>query len=180
MKRSDFALNFGTPPDSPRTSSEFEEVGYPHSNPDSNSPDHSYSWTSVPRREEELPLHYMSEDVARRRVVRPQGVSGPNEPSEKREGEYLDYDDGGKDVYSKMRTARGPTGSGRIHRAHVPPPTTIVRSTSLPSFSHVLRQNFSGRIYPTKSRTYTTSHLHTPFLLDSLLPDWQGRHCRVG
>lgn len=131
MKRSDITLNFGSPPGSPRTSSDFEEVNYPHSRTDSNSPDISLSWTAVPRREEELPLHYMNEESARRRVVRPQGGSGSYaehyDTPNKHEGGYAEYDDGGKDVYSKMKAARGPVGSGRIHRPPPPPPTTIVR-----------------------------------------------------
>ena len=55
-KRSDFTLNFSTPPGSTRTSSEFEEVNYAHSYAESSSPDNSLSWSAVPRREEELPL----------------------------------------------------------------------------------------------------------------------------
>ncbi|KAH8106915.1 glycosyltransferase family 39 protein [Cristinia sonorae] len=130
MKRSDIALNFGTPPGSTRTSSDFEEVNYPRSNTESSSPEHSFSWTAVPRREEELPLHFMNEDSARRRVVRPQGAGGSYDghsesSAPKHEGGYAEYDDGGKDVYSKMRAAKGPAGSGRIHRPPPPPPTTI-------------------------------------------------------
>ncbi|TCD70275.1 Protein O-mannosyltransferase 2 [Steccherinum ochraceum] len=128
-KRSDFTLNFGTPPGSTRTSSEFEEVGYPHSNADSSSPENTHSWTTVSRREEDLPLHYMNEDAARRRVVRPQGGSGSYDdhlaPSQtKYEGGYRELDDGGKDVYTKMKATRG-LGGGRVRRPHAPPPTTI-------------------------------------------------------
>lgn len=160
MKRSDIALNFGSPPGSPRTSSDFEEVNYPHST-DSNSPDHSLSWTAVPRREEELPLHYMNEDSARRRVVRPQGGSGLyaehyDAPS-KHEAGYAEYDDGGKDVYNKMKAARGPVGSGRIHRPPPPPPTTIVRPAGM-SVLHPPTKLVICRA-SSSSRTSSTYHL---------------------
>jgi dolichyl-phosphate-mannose-protein mannosyltransferase len=49
---------------SPRSSSDFEEVPYP--------PSH---WASS-RQEEELPLHYINEDKARRRVAKGSGVAG--------------------------------------------------------------------------------------------------------
>lgn len=123
MKPSEIALNFGTPPGgSPRTSSEFEEINYPHSKTESD-------WSSAPRREEELPLHYnMSEDTARRRVTRGPGGSGGGlvEDVYDSKPEYYEvYDDGGKDVDSKLKAVRPGVGGGRIHRPHLPPPTTI-------------------------------------------------------
>ncbi len=118
-------LNFGsTPPDSPRTSSDFEEIQYPHTLSTSTN---SSSWSAPPRREEELPLHYMNEEKARRRVPRAPGsngmyaghVEGPDE-----------YDNEGKDVYAKMRASKMPPSSGRPRRPPPPPATTIVRSVA--------------------------------------------------
>ncbi|CAL1705382.1 unnamed protein product [Somion occarium] len=130
MKPADVALNFGTPSGSPRTSSDFEELNYPHHHTaTSNSPTGSLGWTAVPRREEELPLpHYMSEDTARRRVPRAPAVDGGETfvaQDEKHPMDYDVYDDGGKDVYAKMKAARGPVGSGRLRRPPAPPPTTV-------------------------------------------------------
>ena len=125
-KRSDFTLNFGTPPGSTRTSSEFEEVGYPHSNADSNSPDNSLSWTAVPRREEDLPLHYMNEETARRRVHSSRGPASSGFYDEKQD----QYDDDGKDVYAKIRASKIPLSSGRPRRPPAPPATSIVRTSA--------------------------------------------------
>lgn len=81
------AVDLGTP--SPRSS--FEEINYPT--------------TSAPTAwpvQEELPLHYMSEDKARRRI-RPTGPGGPHIHET---APLLDEDDdGGKEVYGKMRAA---------------------------------------------------------------------------
>ncbi len=79
------AVDFGTDPEF-----EFEEVQYPN------------HWSSS-NREEELPLHYMSEEKARRRVK-----AGPaTEEYEHIEKEHYAggqyYDDSGKDVYSKAK-----------------------------------------------------------------------------
>jgi len=106
MRPPQVAIDFGTPPGSPsRTSSDdFERVPYP--------PDHHKS-----QQVEELPLHYMNEDKARRRGV----VRGGPEPT----GHEV-YDDDGKDVYAKLRPFKGRAGSGRLRRAPPPPPTTIV------------------------------------------------------
>jgi len=118
MRPSEVTLNFGTPQDSPRTSSDFEEVPYPH------------HWSSSQGQPEELPLHYMSEETTRRRLHQhpdhqhpPYGSAGyddyPVGPAEQ--------DDGGKDVYAKMRQSHGGLGGGRPRRLPPPPPTSVVR-----------------------------------------------------
>jgi dolichyl-phosphate-mannose-protein mannosyltransferase len=107
MRPPQVAIDFGTPPGSPsRTSSDdFERVPYP--------PEHYKS-----QQEEDLPLHYMGEDKARRRgVARTAGESSGHE-------EY--YDDDGKDVYAKVRPLKSRVGSGRPRRVPPPPPATIV------------------------------------------------------
>lgn len=113
MRPPQVALNLGTPPGSPpRTSSEFEEVPYPSSHWSSSQP------------EEELPLHYMTEETARRRVKGPPAGNGADdmkvEPM---------YSDEGKDVYSKMKPLKGPTLGGRLQRP-APAPATSLVSTS--------------------------------------------------
>lgn len=121
------ALDLGPPfEDGARSSSDFEEIPHP-----------THHWTQHPPahpapREEELPLHYMSEEKARRRVVRGPGVhderaGGFTATSEKAGLDYDAYDDEGKDVYSKMKAAKGPISSGRPRRPPPPPPTTLVR-----------------------------------------------------
>jgi hypothetical protein len=116
MRPSEVTLNFGTPHDSPRTSSDFEEIPYPH------------HWSSSQGQPEELPLHYMSEETARRRV---------HQHSEQKPTGYADYavdpveqDDGGKDVYAKMRQNHGGLGGGRPRRLPPPPPTSVVRPSA--------------------------------------------------
>ena len=124
MRPSQVVIHVGTPPEqSPRSSSDFEEISYPvHQSP---------SWARSAR-EEELPLHYMSEETARRRVLRGPSGNGPQpEPSQVvSEKEYEIYDDEGKDVYAKMKDMRSPLGSGRLRRPPPPPPTTVVRVLS--------------------------------------------------
>ncbi len=135
---SEIALNFGTPPggNSPRTSSDFEEISYPSL---STSPNiqHNHITNTWSTRQEELPLHHMNEDTARRRFAgRPPPLNGTSvgeeeEYSEKYEGYGRPaapaYDDGGKDVYNKIHAAKSPLGSGKLRRPPPPPPTTIVR-----------------------------------------------------
>lgn len=77
-------------------------------------------------------MHYMSEETARRRVLRGPSGNGPQaEPSQVvSEKEYEIYDDEGKDVYAKMKDMRSPLGSGRLRRPPPPPPTTVVRVSS--------------------------------------------------
>jgi dolichyl-phosphate-mannose-protein mannosyltransferase len=125
MKPSDIALVFDADsrPPSP-SSSDYEKVDYPAS--------HSHSAYSYPSRREpeDLPLHYMTEDsAARRRVPRGPGASAgnPGYPHD-------DYDDSGKDVYSKVGvTAPRFGGGGRIARRGPPPPaTSLVRGRPPP------------------------------------------------
>ena len=143
MKPPQVTVNFGTPPEAstPRTSSEFEEVHY--------SASETANWSSA-RREEELPLHYMNEDKARRRVPHGPGGNGTfasigEDPDEA----YDAYDDGGKEVYSKMRAAaKSAMGSGRVRRPPPPPPTSIVslfRSRSFVSYSVLAIRRLTGR-----------------------------------
>lgn len=121
MRQSEVTLNFGTPQDSPRTSSDFEEVPYPH------------HWSSSQGQPEELPLHYMSEETTRRRLHQhPDHQHPPYGPAG-----YDDYpvgpaeqDDGGKDVYAKMRQTHGGLGGGRPRRLPPPPPTSVVRPSA--------------------------------------------------
>ncbi|KZT43999.1 glycosyltransferase family 39 protein [Sistotremastrum suecicum HHB10207 ss-3] len=100
------ALEIDSPTESPRASSEFEEVSYP-------------TW-SQPRAEEELPLHYMGEDKARRRVKGAQAAPestvmfDADSPAE-----YDQGDDGGKDVYAKLRQHQTPVS--RMRRTSAPP-----------------------------------------------------------
>ena len=109
------AIDFGTTDSDTysRTSSEFEEVPYP-----------SYT-TSAFHREEELPLHYMSEETARRRTVKT-GMDGPPPYEEKKP---LDsWDDDGK----KLRPVNNRVGSGRLPQPLPPPATNLVCAVSSP------------------------------------------------
>lgn len=116
------AIDFGSPEsDIQSTSSlEFEHVGYPDQY------HHQHH-----RAEETLPLHYMSEEKARRRV-RPGGAGGGLDAdfNEKEQFEYQEYDDAGKDVYNKPRPYNGARiSSGRLPAQPFPPPTSIVSVT---------------------------------------------------
>jgi len=115
MKPPQIAITVDSPPVTPpRVSSDFEEIDYPTIT--------SNNWQQS-RREEELPLHYMTEDTARRRVVRgpvPEQAGGFG----RREKSWGSNDEG-KDVYSKIGQPK--FGSGRpVRRAPPPPPTTFV------------------------------------------------------
>lgn len=119
MKSDQVALNLGTPPGSPpRTSSEFEEVAYPQPSP----PSH---WAAT-KQDAELPLHYMSEESARRRV-RGQVGTEYGDHAEAHELEPLN-DDEGKDVYNKIGATRPATYGGRPRKPVHPPPSSLVRS----------------------------------------------------
>ena len=159
------AFNFGTSdPDAPF---EFEDIPYP-----------SHHWSAV-NREEELPLHYMSEEKARRRVKAP---AGPMLDPQGKEpyGEY--YDDEGKDVYNKMRPKNSRLSSGRLPQPPLPPPTSVVNLFFF--FFCCSKTNgtcfFSDRIYLSKPRTLPTYHLHSSFLLDEISQNWCIQYRRLG
>jgi len=165
MRPSEVTLNFGPPQDSPRTSSDFEEIPYPR------------HWPSSQGQPEELPLHYMSEETTRRRVhqhpehQRPQqGPVGyadyPVNPAEQ--------DDGGKDVYAKMRQSHGSLGGGRPRRLPPPPPTSVVRPLASAIASllspHIL---ISSRY----KREFISQNLeHIPPVFYTLLSCWTRFH----
>ncbi|OSD08401.1 glycosyltransferase family 39 protein [Trametes coccinea BRFM310] len=124
MKPSQLALDLGPPyDDDPASSSDFEEI--PH--PAAHNAYWSQSSSTHPARDEELPLHYMSEEKARRRVTRGPGPAGGGFASQvsEKDSDYDAYDDEGKDVYSKMKAMKGPISSGRPRRPPPPPPTTL-------------------------------------------------------
>jgi dolichyl-phosphate-mannose-protein mannosyltransferase len=140
MRPPGVSLELGTLPEAPtRISSDFEEISYP--------PAH---WTAY--HQEELPLHYMNEEKARRRVIRGPGVA----VGDAGDADRYEYDDEGKDVYSKARAVRHglTTGGGRIRHPPPPPATTIVRvlAVDLHSHSEVHRANLFPKIW-------STSHL---------------------
>lgn len=154
MRPSQVALNLGTPPGSPpRTSSDFEEVNYPSSS----------HWSSS-QHEEELPLHYMSEEKARRRL-RPGAASNGVDVFET---DPL-YDDEGKDVYNKMRPVKGPTLGGRPRRPSPPPATNLVRRSGCLKQSHLSDVSSIDGILPAKFGAPASSNIHTSFVLDALL-----------
>ncbi|KAF8227100.1 glycosyltransferase family 39 protein [Tricholoma matsutake] len=107
-----------------RSSSEFEEIPYPS----------NHNW-SASQNEDELPLHYMTEEKARRRVVRGSGSASVFGQANDGFG-YADYDDEGKDVYNKHRHVQNRIGSGRLPQPLVPPPTTI-KEFLLQNLEHV-------------------------------------------
>lgn len=121
MRPSAVAVDFGSEPDSPpRSSSDFEEISYPQNR-----------WPAS-RKEEELPLHFMTEETARRRV--PKGAGGPPAYEFSEKQQLMDeYDDEGKDVYKKARGPANHIGSGRPRQAPLPPPTSIVSNEDLSS-----------------------------------------------
>jgi dolichyl-phosphate-mannose-protein mannosyltransferase len=127
------AVELGTP--SPRSS--FEEIQRP-SYSNTGHPHHGHGWTSKPP-VEELPMHYITDDKARRRIVRPVGpgsspltstdsnpftpysheVDDEGNPVYHNHGDRDEYDDGGKEVYGKIRVAHA------LNRIPRPPPTTF-------------------------------------------------------
>lgn len=117
MRPPQVALDFGTPPGPPSATSsdEFERVPYPE--------EHT-NWAATSHQEEELPLHYMNEEKARRRVRGP-GAGGEYAGMAPMES-GMEYDDEGKDVYAKIRPTKGRVGSGRLRRPTPPPPTSVV------------------------------------------------------
>lgn len=99
----------------PRTSSDFEDIPYPN------------TYRTTNRQQEELPLHYMSEEKARRRVVKGPSTSGDYDNAPERERLEDVYDDESKGVYNKIRPVQSHIWSGRVRQAPPPPPTSIVR-----------------------------------------------------
>ena len=168
QRPSQVALNIGySPPESPtRTSSDFEQVGYP--------PSH---WSS--QHEEELPLHYMSEETARRRV-RPGGTTGA-ENSKKVESNF----DDGKDVYNKMRTIRGPTLGGRPQKPPPPPATNLV---SILIWAGIFKPRFLMQdayilldgVYSAEFGSYSSCYIHLTIMLDAFLSHRKVKYRRMG
>ncbi|PPQ91354.1 hypothetical protein CVT25_004121 [Psilocybe cyanescens] len=113
MKPGAVAVDFGT--NDPDPAFDFEQVPYPNNH-----------WTSI-NREEDLPLHYMSEEKARRRVVKgPLGAASGGEYEYTEKERYVDYyDDESKDVYNKPRPSSARLGSGRLPQPPLPPPTSL-------------------------------------------------------
>ena len=148
MRPSEVTLNFGTPQDSPRTSSDFEEIPYPH------------HWSSSQGQPEELPLHYMSEETTRHRVHQHSEHQHPHQGP----AGYADYpvdpaeqDDGGKDEYAKMRQSHGGLGGGRPRRLHPPPPTSLVRPSASVIAFFLFRQ-LSPHILIYLAKSVSSSH----------------------
>jgi len=96
--------------DSYLPASEYERISYPN----------NYHW---PEQHQELPLHYMSEETARRRL-KPTVGEPYGSPVQKES--FQDYDDEGKDVYNKLKSVSTRVGSGRPPQRHPLPPTSIV------------------------------------------------------
>lgn len=161
MRPSEVVLTPRTPQDSPRTSSDFEEVHYPGNN-----------WASS-RAPEELPLHYMNEDKdkARRRVTHPAVQPG-------QERENVEFDTEGKDVYAKMKQSHGGIGGGRPRRAPPLPPTSIVRICDC--YPVLSLTSTSDGIPFSKPGAHSSSVLHTPFMLDSFSQNRDVEPSRLG
>jgi dolichyl-phosphate-mannose-protein mannosyltransferase len=128
MKPPAVAVDFGGTSDTSSTS-DYEEVSYPL---DYN---HNHNHQHHHQQGPGLPLPYtMSEEKARRRV-RHNGLDGSNGDdyayAEKDHAQVPLYDDDeGKDVYNKPRPMVNRVSSGRMPTPHMPPPTSIVRSSS--------------------------------------------------
>lgn len=125
MRPSEVTIDFGTDSSDspPRYSSDFEEIPHPASN-----------WASSHTHEEQLPLHYMSEEKARRRMAGRGAEPGAGIYNGQSEREQ--YDDDGKDVYSKIRPVKNRVGSGRLPHPP-PPPATTIREFLLQNLEHV-------------------------------------------
>jgi dolichyl-phosphate-mannose-protein mannosyltransferase len=107
MKPSAITVDFGDSNIESPPTSDFEEVQYP--------PAHS-DRASANSNQHELPLHYMSEETARRRIPASKTTSAPAQPNLGTSHDILD------DSKEKYR-AHNP----RLRYAPPPPPTTIVR-----------------------------------------------------
>jgi hypothetical protein len=119
MRPPAITVDFGSLDSDTRSSSEFEEISYPP----------SYNW-SPSHLEDELPLHYMTEEKARRRVVRGPGTASSFGSPNDGFGREDYVDDEGKE-YHKPRYVQHRLGSGRLPQPLTPPPTTIVRLSNL-------------------------------------------------
>jgi dolichyl-phosphate-mannose-protein mannosyltransferase len=164
MRPPQVQIDFGTPPGTPpRTSSDFEEIHYPSSHP-------SYTSAGDYNHEESLPLHYMNEDTStRRRVARGPGSSGGFMSDE--HDSDMQYDDEGKDVYSKLRLSKGRVSSGRVHRPPPPPPTSIVRTSHCRRLLRILTLG----AFP-QSEFLTQNLEHIPPVIYTLLSCWTRFH----
>ena len=123
-----------------------------------------YTRPSV-NREEGLPLHYMSEDITRRRVKATTVSTYDQQEKEHHYGEY--YDDEGKDVYSKLRPKSSRLSSGRLPQPPLPPPTSVVGFNSLfpvVKYKRVLRRNL---FFKTSNTSHPSSTLFSPVGRDS-------------
>lgn len=147
MKPSAIAVDIGSDPDFP---SEYELIPYPTTN---------HHW---PEQHQQLPLHYMSEETARRRV---KVAGGPTLGSPLPKKSY--DDDGSKDAYLKPRPPSARVTSGRLPQPHLPPPTSVVSFFSFAIFIDNLL--ILARLHLSKYRTSSPSHLHTSLLLDPVL-----------
>ncbi|KAG9226494.1 hypothetical protein CCMSSC00406_0005839 [Pleurotus cornucopiae] len=106
MRPSAFSVDFGSQQD-PTIPSSFDD----------------HHWKTH-RQDDELPLHYMTEEKARRRVPKGPSAVDSYAPQEKANGHY--DDDEGKDVYHKQKSlANQRVGSGRLRQPPPPPPTSM-------------------------------------------------------
>lgn len=158
MKPAAIAVDIGDT-DSP---TQYEPIPYPSAN---------YHWS-----EQQLPLHYMSEETARRRIKISGGAAlGSPLPKES----YEHYDDESKDVYSKFRPPSARIASGRLPQPHQPPPTSIVSLVFMRDI-HSKTHPASARLHSPKRRAPPSNHLHSSLLLDPLLQNWCFKHSRLG
>jgi dolichyl-phosphate-mannose-protein mannosyltransferase len=105
MKPAAIAVDIGSDTEFP---AQYEPIPYTTAN---------YHWTE---QHQQLPLHYMSEETARRRV-KASGGADLGSPLQK-EG----YDDESKEAYHKHGPPSARVASGRLPQPHLPPPTSIV------------------------------------------------------
>jgi dolichyl-phosphate-mannose-protein mannosyltransferase len=165
-KPSEVVLELGTPPPgSPsRTSEEFEQVPYP-----ANTTSTETHWgPSRNVAEEELPLHYMDGDRARRRVRPSTGVSH-DDGGRRYDAEY----DDDKELYhDKLRPVNIPR-IGRSTQRSIPP-TNLVRSILHICLRHCHLIFDIDRVHSAEFGAHHASHIYTSVLLDALLRDWQG------
>lgn len=91
--------------------SEYEQVSHQNTN---------YHWSE---QHQELPLHYMSEETARRRL-KPSVGEPYGSPVQKES--FEDYDDESKDVYNKAKLISTRVSSGRPPQRPLSPPTSPV------------------------------------------------------